>query len=178
MGDSKFCKFQLVELRDGLSNSSAHLLPSPTPYPPRSRILLVHKYGPKGASGYLPPRDESTEPELRNTIDSTQSQLDLESGDKSFVKSELSSLLNISFSYAPQYGTTNVEDSDSNYFLDLPALLAYRYLLSADGNGEATNFAWVLASKSVPFLPHPLAMESWILQSWLKPYEHDIPVAP
>lgn len=53
--------------------------------------------------------------------------------------------------------------------------LQYRFILSVEGNDVATNLKWLLYSNSVPFCP-PFEMESWILESRLKPWVHYIPV--
>ena len=54
--------------------------------------------------------------------------------------------------------------------------LQYKYILSVEGNDVATNLKWILYSNSVLFMSKP-CIESWIMESHLKPYIHYIPVA-
>jgi len=60
--------------------------------------------------------------------------------------------------------------------MSMRQLLEYKYILSVEGNDVASNLKWLLASNSVVFMPKPY-IESWILESHLKPYYHYIPVA-
>ena len=60
--------------------------------------------------------------------------------------------------------------------MSMRQLLQYKYILSVEGNDVASNLKWLLSSNSVVFMPKPY-IESWILESHLKPYYHYIPVA-
>lgn len=54
--------------------------------------------------------------------------------------------------------------------------LEYKYILSVEGNDVATNLKWILYSNSILFMPKP-CIESWIMESHLRPYIHYIPIA-
>lgn len=53
--------------------------------------------------------------------------------------------------------------------------LRHKYILSIEGNDVATGLKWILASNSVPIMPLP-TVESWLLESQLKPFVHFVPV--
>lgn len=59
--------------------------------------------------------------------------------------------------------------------MSMRQLLQYKYILSVEGNDVASNLKWLLCSNSVVFMAKPY-IESWILESHLKPYYHYIPV--
>lgn len=59
----------------------------------------------------------------------------------------------------------------------IKVMLQYKYLLSVEGNDVASNLKWILFSNSVLFMPPP-HIESWIMESYLIPYYHYIPIAP
>ena len=54
-------------------------------------------------------------------------------------------------------------------------LLQYKFLISLEGNDVATGLKWMLASNSVVFMPQS-NMESWIVESQLKPWVHYVPI--
>lgn len=54
--------------------------------------------------------------------------------------------------------------------------LNYKYILIVEGNDMATNLPWVFLSNSLPIMPSPW-VETWKLESFIKPYVHFIPVA-
>ena len=54
-------------------------------------------------------------------------------------------------------------------------LLKNKFLISLEGNDVATGLKWMLASNSVVFMPIP-TMESWVLESQLKPWVHYVPL--
>ncbi|WP_410473421.1 glycosyl transferase family 90 [Guyparkeria sp. TX1] len=54
--------------------------------------------------------------------------------------------------------------------------LKSKYVVSLEGNDVATNLKWILASNSVPIMPHP-TFESWLLESQLIPYVHYVPLS-
>jgi hypothetical protein len=59
--------------------------------------------------------------------------------------------------------------------LSITEFFQYKYLLSIEGNDVATNLKWALASNSVVLMPAP-HVESWFVESLLKPYVHYVPV--
>lgn len=60
--------------------------------------------------------------------------------------------------------------------LSIQKHLRSRFILAPEGNDVATNLKWVLASNSVPLMPHP-TMVSWFLEHLLVPFEHYVPLA-
>ena len=61
--------------------------------------------------------------------------------------------------------------------MTISAILNHKYVLCMEGNDLATNFIWVLASKSVPFHTYPFTCESIFWADGLHPWEHFVPVA-
>lgn len=59
--------------------------------------------------------------------------------------------------------------------LGMRDMLQHKFLLSVEGNDVATNLKWILCSNSVAFCP-PFAINSWILEENLQPWQHYIPV--
>jgi hypothetical protein len=49
--------------------------------------------------------------------------------------------------------------------------------LCMEGNDWATNFIWVLASKSCPFHTYPFTSETIFFRDGLYPWKHFVPVA-
>jgi len=56
-------------------------------------------------------------------------------------------------------------------------LLKFKYHLVVNGNDKASGLNWVLLSNSVPVMVEP-DIESWLLESSLKAWEHYIPIKP
>lgn len=54
-------------------------------------------------------------------------------------------------------------------------MLKYKYLISIEGNDVATNLKWIMSSKSLTIMPIP-KVESWFLESELKPWKHFVPI--
>jgi hypothetical protein len=70
------------------------------------------------------------------------------------------------------------DDDKPAYFRDRLSLneqLKCKYVISVDGNDVGTNLKWVLLSNSVPLMPVP-RVESWLLESQLKPMVHYVPL--
>ena len=61
--------------------------------------------------------------------------------------------------------------------MTISMILNHKYVLCMEGNDLATNFIWVLASKSVPFHTYPFTCESIFWADGIHPWEHFIPVA-
>lgn len=61
--------------------------------------------------------------------------------------------------------------------MSMQELLQAKYILVVNGNDKASGLNWALASNSVPFMVEP-DIESWILESSLKAWEHYVPVKP
>jgi hypothetical protein len=61
--------------------------------------------------------------------------------------------------------------------INIVELLDFKYILCMEGNDLATNFIWVLASKSCPFHTYPFTSESIYFGTGLYPWEHFVPVA-
>jgi len=61
--------------------------------------------------------------------------------------------------------------------MSMRTLLKSKYLLVAQGNDKASGLNWALASNSVPFMVEP-DIESWLLESSLKAWEHYVPISP
>jgi len=59
--------------------------------------------------------------------------------------------------------------------MDYNELLTYKYIISLEGADVASNLKWILASNSVVLMPRP-CIESWFLESRLKPWVHFIPL--
>jgi len=49
--------------------------------------------------------------------------------------------------------------------------MAYRYIISIEGNDVATNTKWIFASNSVCMMPRP-TVETWFMEGRLRPGEH------
>jgi len=61
--------------------------------------------------------------------------------------------------------------------MSMQELLWAKYILVVNGNDKASGLNWALASNSVPFMVEP-DIESWILESSLKAWEHYVPIKP
>jgi len=61
--------------------------------------------------------------------------------------------------------------------MSMRTLLTSKYVLVAQGNDKASGLNWALASNSVPFMVEP-DIESWLLESSLKAWEHYVPIEP
>ncbi|RST88075.1 lipopolysaccharide biosynthesis protein [Aquibium carbonis] len=56
-------------------------------------------------------------------------------------------------------------------FLSVRDQLAFRYVVSIEGNDVATNLKWIMASKSICMMPRP-RFETWFLEGQLQPDVH------
>lgn len=54
--------------------------------------------------------------------------------------------------------------------------MAYRYIVSVEGNDVATNLKWIMASNSLCLMPRP-RFETWFLESRLQPDIHYVELA-
>lgn len=54
-------------------------------------------------------------------------------------------------------------------------MLKYKYQISIEGNGYATDLKWKLASNSIVLMIPPI-LETWAMEGLLKPYVHYIPL--
>lgn len=61
--------------------------------------------------------------------------------------------------------------------MNMQTVLKSKYVMVAQGNDKASGLNWALASNSVPFMVEP-DIESWLLESSLKAWEHYIPIEP
>lgn len=59
--------------------------------------------------------------------------------------------------------------------MNIKDMLQHKFILSVEGNDVATNMKWILCSNSVAFCP-PFTINSWILEEYLHPWQHYIPV--
>lgn len=59
--------------------------------------------------------------------------------------------------------------------LSIAAQLAYRYVVSIEGNDVATNLKWVMASHSLCLMPKP-KFEAWFMEGRLQPGVHYVAV--
>ena len=53
-------------------------------------------------------------------------------------------------------------------------ILAYKYVLSFEGNDVATNLKWLMAQDVVIVMPTP-TKETWLMEGLLKPFVHYVP---
>eukprot|EP00931_Biecheleriopsis_adriatica_P093780 TRINITY_DN674_c0_g1_i1.p1 TRINITY_DN674_c0_g1~~TRINITY_DN674_c0_g1_i1.p1 ORF type:complete len:448 (-),score=30.36 TRINITY_DN674_c0_g1_i1:92-1435(-) len=60
-------------------------------------------------------------------------------------------------------------------YMSFEEQLRAKFLIVAAGNDKASGLNWMLHSNSVVFMVPPL-LESWLLESWLKPWKHYIPL--
>jgi hypothetical protein len=51
----------------------------------------------------------------------------------------------------------------------------YKYIVSIEGNDKDSGINWKLASNSV-ILMKPPTFESWLMESYLQPYVHYVPL--
>lgn len=93
-----------------------------------------------------------------------------------------SGLLNIGLSaFAPSMHhslNTRTRDMISSFTkesLSYSQQLRHRFILCLEGNDVATNLKWVMASNSVPLMPHP-AVESWCMEFKLQPWVNYVPI--
>ena len=61
--------------------------------------------------------------------------------------------------------------------VDREVFLQHKYVISAEGNDKDSGLAWKLASNSLVLMVAPV-VESWIMEPWLKPYVHYVPLQP
>jgi len=61
--------------------------------------------------------------------------------------------------------------------MTMETVLKSKYVLVAQGNDKSSGLNWALESNSVPFMVEP-DIESWLLESSLKAWEHYIPIEP
>ena len=54
-------------------------------------------------------------------------------------------------------------------------MMAYRYIVSVEGNDVATNLKWAMASNSVVMMPRP-RVETFFAEGSLKEYVHYVPI--
>ena len=75
-------------------------------------------------------------------------------------------------------GYTHVPPSDSRHspFLRPSEQMAYRYVISIEGNDVASNLKWILASNSLCLMPAP-TYETWFMEGRLNAGEHYVGVA-
>tara|TARA_B100002051_G_C16728625_1_gene636826 strand:- start:929 stop:1405 length:477 start_codon:yes stop_codon:yes gene_type:complete len=55
--------------------------------------------------------------------------------------------------------------------------LEHRYIISAEGNDKDSGLGWKLASNSLVLMTKPVC-ESWIMEPFLKPFVHYVPLEP
>lgn len=60
-------------------------------------------------------------------------------------------------------------------YMDMKAQLAYKYVISIEGNDISSGLKWMLFSNSVVFAP-PFTMSSWAMEDTLQPFVHYIPI--
>jgi hypothetical protein len=75
-------------------------------------------------------------------------------------------------------GYTHVPPSDPRHsaFLRPTEQMAYKYVISIEGNDVATNLKWILASNSLCIMPAPV-YETWFMEGRLRPDEDYVRVA-
>ena len=61
--------------------------------------------------------------------------------------------------------------------LSIPEQLAFRYVLSLEGNDVASNLKWILSSNSIALMPRP-RYETWFQEGLLRPGVHYAEIAP
>lgn len=84
--------------------------------------------------------------------------------------------LDIGLSYcANQTGICDILNKFVKGEKSIKELLENKFLISLEGNDVATGLKWMLASNSVVFMPIS-TMESWVLESQLKPWVHFVPL--
>lgn len=59
----------------------------------------------------------------------------------------------------------------------IAAQMRSKYILVVNGSDKASGLSWALASNSVPFMVEP-DVESWLMESSLKAWEHYVPIKP
>ena len=59
--------------------------------------------------------------------------------------------------------------------MDIKEQLAYKYIISVEGNDVSSGLKWMLFSNSVVLTPQ-FTWESWAMEGKLKPFEHYIPL--
>lgn len=60
-------------------------------------------------------------------------------------------------------------------YMGIKEQLAYKYIISIEGNDVSSGLKWMLFSNSVVLAP-PFAWESWAMEGKLKPFQHYIPL--
>ena len=76
-------------------------------------------------------------------------------------------------------GFPTVDSADSQYspFLNPVDQMAFRYVISIEGNDVATNLKWILASNSLCLMREP-KYETWFMEGRLKAGEHYVRLGP
>ncbi len=73
-------------------------------------------------------------------------------------------------------GHTNDADIDTEWKVEkltIEEQLAYKFILSIEGNDVATNLKWIMSSKSIAVMPKP-KFETWFMEGQLIPDYHYI----
>lgn len=73
--------------------------------------------------------------------------------------------------------TSPVRSQWSRPPISIAAHFPYQFILAPEGNDVASALQWIMASGSVPVMPHP-TVESWLMHSRLVPGRHYIETAP
>ena len=70
-------------------------------------------------------------------------------------------------------GFTHVKNTDDRYspFLHPRQQMAFKYLISIEGNDVASNLKWIMASNSLCLMPEP-NYETWFMEGRLKADTH------
>ena len=82
-----------------------------------------------------------------------------------------SSLVDAKFSKHTKDSPRDMIDS----YMDIKDQLAYKYIISIEGNDVSSGLKWMLFSNSVVLTP-PFTWESWSMEGILKPFVHYIPL--
>jgi Glycosyl transferase family 90 len=69
----------------------------------------------------------------------------------------------------------NVEERYIKELLSRDEQLAYKCLVSVEGNDVSTALKWMLVSRSTVLMPVP-SVESWLMEGLLVPFEHYVPL--
>jgi hypothetical protein len=82
-----------------------------------------------------------------------------------------STLVNAKFSKVAKGAPKHMMGS----YMDMKNQLAYKYIISIEGNDVSSGMKWMLLSNSVVLTPS-CTMESWAMEGRLKPFVHFIPL--
>jgi hypothetical protein len=76
--------------------------------------------------------------------------------------------------------TFTVNESSSKKNNQIRDMLSHRYLVASDSvDGINGDLVWMLLSKSLVLMPEEQQVaSSWLMESFLKPYVHFVPIAP